>query len=195
VQPLYFAAPAELREWLSRHHEDETELIVGYHKRGTGRPSLTWTESVDEAICFGWIDGIRRRVDDERYQIRFTPRKTGSIWSAVNIAKVAELTVQNRMTPAGVRAFAARRTERSGIYSHEQRADAALTEEQITTFQADAAAWQWYCAQPPWYRRATAHWVLSAKQQTTRDRRFGQLVADSVAGRNVAPLIRRTGKD
>jgi uncharacterized protein YdeI (YjbR/CyaY-like superfamily) len=130
-----------------------------------------------------------------RYQIRFTPRKTGSIWSAVNIAKVAELTVQNRMTPAGVRAFAARRTERSGIYSHEQRADATLTEEQITTFQADAAAWQGYCAQPPWYRGATAHWVLSAKQQTTRDRRFDQLVADSAAGRNVAPLIRRTGKD
>jgi uncharacterized protein YdeI (YjbR/CyaY-like superfamily) len=193
MEPVYFSSPTELRDWFTRHHEDTAELLVGYHKRGTGRPSVTWSESVDQALCFGWIDGVRRRVDDERYTVRFTPRKAGSVWSAVNIAKVADLTSQGLMTPAGVRAFAARRSDRSEIYAYEQRRDAALDADQSAVFRADTAAWDWFSVQPPSYRRAAAYWVTSAKRPETSERRLRQLIADSRAGRTIPPLTRRTG--
>jgi uncharacterized protein YdeI (YjbR/CyaY-like superfamily) len=145
---------------------------------------------VDEALCYGWIDGVRRSVDADRYTIRFTPRQPRSTWSAVNIARVAELTAEGRMAPAGLAAFAARSEARSGIYSYEQRADAALDPAEEATFQADAAAWAFFQAQPPGYRRTATWWVISAKQAATRQRRLATLIADSAAGRTLAHLTR-----
>jgi uncharacterized protein YdeI (YjbR/CyaY-like superfamily) len=193
MEPVYFATPAELRAWFEQHHETVDELIVGYLKRATGRPSITWSESVDQALCFGWIDGIRRRVDDERYQIRFTPRRPGSIWSAVNIAKVAELTERGLMRPAGLRAFESRRDDRSAIYTYEQRQTAKLDPAQLDRLRANPQAWAWFSAQPPWYRRAATHWVVSAKREQTRDSRLTKLIEASMAGRTVPPLSRPTG--
>jgi uncharacterized protein YdeI (YjbR/CyaY-like superfamily) len=187
----YFDGPEAWRAWLETHHADATELWVGYHKRATGRPSLTWAESVDQALCFGWIDGIRKRVDDERYTIRFTPRTARSVWSRVNIERVAELNAQGLMRPAGLTAFAARDDRRSGIYSFEQREDPRLSAEQEAAFRADAAAWAWFAAQPPSYRRPATWWVVSAKQEATRARRLATLIADSGQGRRIAPLTRR----
>jgi uncharacterized protein YdeI (YjbR/CyaY-like superfamily) len=161
---------------------------VGFHKRGSRRPSITWPESVDQALCFGWIDGVRKRVDDERYMIRFTPRKRSSTWSRVNVARVAELTEAGLMHPAGLAAFAARTEE--GTYSYEQREAAAFDPEREARLRADAAAWAWFSAQPPWYRRTATHWVMSAKREETRDRRLARLIADSAAGRTVGPLQR-----
>src|SRR3954451_10588727 len=141
VQPRFFATPAEFRAWLAEHHETETELLVGFHKKGSGRPSITWPESVDEALCFGWIDGVRRRIDDEAYSIRFTPRKAHSMWSAINIKRVAELIEDGLMRPAGLAAFERRSEERSGIYSYEQRKAARFDADQEREFRANEAAW------------------------------------------------------
>ena len=184
----FFGSPEEWRAWLEEHHDREAELLVGYHKRGTGRTSMTWAESVDEALCFGWIDGVRRRIDDERYSIRFTPRRPRSRWSAVNVARVAELTAAGRMRPAGLAAFEARTEE--GTYSYEQQREAVLDEERERRLRAVPAAWAFWSAQPPWYRRATTHWVMSAKREATRDRRLAQLIENSAAGRTVPPLTR-----
>jgi uncharacterized protein YdeI (YjbR/CyaY-like superfamily) len=194
MDPVYFASTDELRAWFERHHEHETELLVGYYKKGADRPTITWSQSVDQALCFGWIDSQGRRVDDERWCVRFTPRKTGSIWSAVNVAKVAELSAAGRMTPAGVRAYEARREDRTAIYSHEGGDNADLDDAQTTIFRDKPGAWDWFLAQPPWYRRAAVHWVQTAKQQATRDRRLRQLIDDCAAGRTVPPLTRRTGR-
>jgi uncharacterized protein YdeI (YjbR/CyaY-like superfamily) len=188
TQARFFASPEEWRAWLDEHHQSETEVLVGYRKRGTGRPSLTWPESVDEALCFGWIDGVRRRIDDERYSIRFTPRQARSRWSKVNVERVAELEAAGRMRPAGVAAFEARTEE--GTYSYEQQREAALDEERERRLRDDEAAWAFFSAQPPWYRRAAIHWVMSAKRDATRDRRLSQLVEDSANGRTVPPLSR-----
>jgi uncharacterized protein YdeI (YjbR/CyaY-like superfamily) len=188
TQARFFASPEEWRAWLDEHHQSETEVLVGYRKRGTGRPSLTWPESVDEALCFGWIDGVRRRIDDERYSIRFTPRQARSRWSKVNVERVAELEAAGRMRPAGVAAFEARTEE--GTYSYEQHRKAALDEERERRLRDDEAAWAFFSAQPPWYRRAAIHWVMSAKRDATRDRRLSQLVEDSANGRTVPPLSR-----
>jgi uncharacterized protein YdeI (YjbR/CyaY-like superfamily) len=190
MEPKFFASPAEFRDWLERNHTSEQELLVGYHKKGTGRPSLTWSESVDEALCFGWIDGIRRTIDAERYTIRFTPRRKGSVWSKVNIRKVEELIQSGRMRPAGERAFEKRAEERSGIYSFEQRSEAVLSEEALARIRADAEAWKFWESQPPGYRRQATWWVVSAKREDTRSRRLEQLIADSAAGQRIAPLRR-----
>ncbi len=190
MEPKFFASPAEFRDWLERNHASEQELLVGYHKKGTGRPSLTWSESVDEALCFGWIDGIRRTIDAERYTIRFTPRRKGSVWSKVNIRKVEELIQSGRMRPAGERAFEKRAEERSGIYSFEQRSEAVLSEEALARIRADAEAWEFWESQPPGYRRQATWWVVSAKREDTRSRRLEQLIADSAAGQRIAPLRR-----
>jgi uncharacterized protein YdeI (YjbR/CyaY-like superfamily) len=184
----FFASPEEWRAWLEEHHEREAEVLVGYWKRGTGRPTLTWPESVDEALCFGWIDGVRRRVDDDRYTIRFTPRQARSRWSRVNVERVAELERAGRMRPAGRAAFEARTEE--GTYSYEQQRDAVLDEDRERRLRADAVAWAYFAAQPPWYRRAAIHWVMSAKRDATRDRRLAQLVEASADGRSVPPLSR-----
>lgn len=188
---VFFATPADFRAWLAAHHATERALLVGFHKQHTGQPSVTWPEAVDEALCFGWIDGVRRRLDDARYVIRFTPRQPRSIWSAVNIARVAELTTAGRMQPAGLRIFADRAPERTDRYSYEQAQPAALDAAEAAQFQADPAAWAFFQSRPPAYQRAALWWVVSAKQPATRAKRLATLLADSAAGRTLAHLTRR----
>jgi uncharacterized protein YdeI (YjbR/CyaY-like superfamily) len=195
VKPRFFATPEDFRAWLKDHHATATELVVGFHKKHTRRKSITWTEAVREALCFGWIDGIRRSLGDESYTIRFTPRRPGSIWSSLNIRHVEELIRQGRMRPAGLAAYEARKPERTGIYSFEQRHSARLEQEQEDAFRADRAAWEFFQAQPPSYRQTAIYWVVSAKREETRSRRLATLIADSAAGRRLAqltPPARRT---
>lgn len=181
---LYFPSPADFRRWLEKHHATEKALWVGYNKKGSGEPSLTWPESVDEALCVGWIDGIRKSVDDTRYKIRFTPRKPGSVWSSVNIKRVAELSEEGRMKPAGQKAFEARKENRSGIYAYEQRGE-ELPEPYAGRFRENQAAWDFYQALPPGYRKTINWWVVSAKQEETRLKRLEKLIAESAAGRRL----------
>jgi uncharacterized protein YdeI (YjbR/CyaY-like superfamily) len=188
MEPTFFATPEDFRAWLEAHHHTETELLVGFHKKGSGRPSITWPESVDQALCFGWIDGVRRRIDDDSYSIRFTPRKQRSTWSAVNIARVGELTELGLMHPAGVAAFERRSDDRTAIYAYEQRNAAKLDAEQQRRFEANPEAWTWFQAQPAGYRRTASYWVISAKRPQTRERRLEQLIADSAAGRTIRSL-------
>ncbi len=190
MTPQFFADPKSLRAWFLAHADEGGELLLGYWKTGTGRPSVTWPESVDEALCVGWIDGVRRRLDDESYVIRFTPRRPGSTWSAVNVARVADLTRQGRMQPAGLAAFEQRRADRSGTYAYEQRRAAALTAEQEAVFRATPGAWEFFSSQPPSYRHTATWWVVSAKRPETRERRLAQLVDDSAHGRRLAQLSR-----
>ena len=190
MDPIFFETPAELRAWLEEHHESERELFVGAYKKATGKPSLTWPQIVDEALCFGWIDGIRRGIDDESWSIRLTPRKPTSNWSSVNIARVAELTKEGRMRPAGTAAFERRSEERSGIYSYERRKAAKLTPEQQREFEANAQAWVFFNDQPQGYRRTATHWVVSAKREETRAKRLATLIEDSAAGRRLRHLTR-----
>jgi uncharacterized protein YdeI (YjbR/CyaY-like superfamily) len=188
MKPKFFATPAQFRAWLHKYHDKQQELLVGFYKRSTGRPSITWPESVDEALCFGWIDGVRRSLGEQAYTIRFTPRKSTSIWSAINVARVGELTKLGKMMPAGLRAFAARTPERTGVYSFERNAAATLRPEEERKLRANRKAAAFFDAQPPWYRRAVLHWVVSAKRAETRERRLGQLISDSAASRTVPPL-------
>ena len=181
---VYFRSPEEFRTWLAAHHAKEKELLVGFHRKDTGRPSLTWPESVDEALCFGWIDGVRKRVDETRYTIRFTPRRRTSIWSAINIARVAELRKQGRMQPAGLAAFAARDEKKSAIYSYENR-PRALAPEYEKVLKRDKAAWAFFERQPPSYRKLCAFWIMSAKKEETRQKRLARLIAFSSAGKRV----------
>jgi uncharacterized protein YdeI (YjbR/CyaY-like superfamily) len=191
MEPTFFATPADFRAWLERHHESDSELIVGFHKRGGGRPSITWPEAVDQALCFGWIDGVRRRIDDASYSIRFTPRKARSTWSAVNIKRMKELVEEGLVAPAGIAAFERRADDRSAIYSYEQPKAAKLEPDQERRLRADERARAFFEAQPPSYRRAAIHWVTSAKKPETRERRLSQLIECSAAGRPVPPLRRR----
>jgi uncharacterized protein YdeI (YjbR/CyaY-like superfamily) len=177
----FFASPAAWRAWLEQHHASETELVVGFWKTGTGTPSMTWSESVDEALCFGWIDAIRRRVDDDCYSIRFTRRRPTSTWSAVNVAKVGALEVQGRMTEAGRAAFALRQEARTGTYAHEQ-GDIAFD---TSVLEADEKAWQYWERAAPGYRKAASHWVTSAKRSETRAKRMAELVEDCALGRKI----------
>jgi uncharacterized protein YdeI (YjbR/CyaY-like superfamily) len=190
MEPTFFAAPEDFRAWLEAHHDTEAELLVGFHKKGSGRPSITWPESVDQALCFGWIDGVRRRIDDDSYSIRFTPRKQRSNWSAVNTRRVAELAGLGLMRHAGLAAFERRSDDRTAIYSYEQRKTAELDADQERRFKADPGAWTWFQAQPAGYRRTAAYWVISAKRPQTRERRLEQLIDDSAAGRTIRPLTR-----
>ena len=190
MRPRYFPTPADFRAWLETHHETETELLVGFHKKGSGKPSITWPESVDEALCFGWIDGVRRRLSETAYTIRFTPRRPKSIWSAVNVARVADLTKKRRMRPAGLRAFAARTPERTGIYAFERKERAKLSKEQEKALRANRKAAAFFDAQPPGYQWLVLHYVTSAKRPETRERRLARLIADSAAGRRIGMLAR-----
>lgn len=190
MKPRYFASFAEWHAWLADNHARAGELLVGFHRRGSGRPSLTWPESVDGALCFGWIDGVRKRVDDERYTIRFTPRRERSIWSAVNIRRVAELERLGLMRAAGRAAFARRDADRSAIYSYE-RQTAAFTATEAKRLKTNAAAWKFFSAKPPWWKKAATHWVVSAKREETRARRLDTLIAECSAGRDIPPLRRR----
>ncbi len=186
---VFFESPADFRVWLEANHDKAQEVWVGYHKKGSGKPSITWPESVDQALCFGWIDGIRKSVDDTRYTNRFTPRKPRSTWSAVNIKRVEELTKQGLMHPAGLKVFQERKEEKSAIYSYEQ-ADAKLDDAFEQQFRANKQAWDFFQAQAPWYQKAAIWWVVSAKQEATRAKRLAQLIEDSGQGRTVPPLTR-----
>ena len=181
MKPTFFKTPADFCSWLERHHARADALLVGFYKKESGKPSITWPQSVDEALCFGWIDGIRRRIDDIRYSIRFTPRRRGSIWSNVNTKRVAELIKDKRMRPAGVKAFEARDPKKTGIYSFE-RETATLPAEFEKAFRANTKAWKFWEAQPPGYRRLAAYFVTSAKQDETRRRRLDVLIRDSAQG-------------
>jgi uncharacterized protein YdeI (YjbR/CyaY-like superfamily) len=190
MEPIVFATPDEFRAWLEDHHDSETELLVGFYKKGSGLPSMTWSDAVDQAVCFGWIDGQSKGIDEVSYRIRFTPRRSGSIWSKVNIAKVAKLTEQGLMRPAGVAAFGRRRADRSGVYSFEREEEARLEPDQEKRFRANEAAWEFFQSQPPWYRRTAIHLVVSAKRPETRERRLVTLIEDSAAGRTIKQLTR-----
>jgi uncharacterized protein YdeI (YjbR/CyaY-like superfamily) len=195
VEPVFFATSAEFRAWLEEHHDERTELLVGFYKKGTGKPSITWPESVDQALCFGWIDGVRRSLGADAYTIRFTPRKPNSVWSTANVKRANELVELGQMRQAGLRAFEARTERRVGIYSYEQARDAArLDPEQEREFRANPAAWEWFERQPPWYRRGATWWVVSAKREETRKRRLATLIEDSANGRTIGPLTRPGGK-
>jgi uncharacterized protein YdeI (YjbR/CyaY-like superfamily) len=188
VKPTFFAEPADFRAWLEENHERESELLVGFYKKATARPSITWPEAVDEALCFGWIDGIRRSLGDETYVIRFTPRKPRSTWSAVNIERAKELVAEGRMRPAGLAAFEARSDDRSAIYAYEQRHQAKLAPNEEREFRADKRAWEFFAAQPPSYRKTALWWVVSAKRDETRARRLRTLIEDSANGRRLRRL-------
>jgi uncharacterized protein YdeI (YjbR/CyaY-like superfamily) len=189
MRPTFFKSPSDFRKWLAAHHANAKELFVGFYKKDTGKQSITWPESVDEALCFGWIDGIRRRIDDESYSIRFTPRKTSSTWSAVNIARATELSREGRMSPAGENAFAARKENRSGIYSYEQRS-AELVEPYAGKLRRNKKASKFFVSQPPSYRKAANWWVISAKQEETRLRRLEKLISLSAAGQTIPQFTR-----
>lgn len=164
-------------------------MLVGFYKKDSGRPSITWPESVDAALCFGWIDGVRRRIDDISYSIRFTPRKARSIWSAVNIRRVEELTTKQLMHPAGIKAFETRQEERSGIYAFEQP-NIKFESAQERQFRANGAAWKFFCSQPPWYQRTATWWVVSAKREETKEKRLTILIKNSEEGRTIPQLTR-----
>jgi uncharacterized protein YdeI (YjbR/CyaY-like superfamily) len=189
VKPLFFPTPADFREWLERNHETAPELLVGFYKKGSGRPSITWPESVDEALCFGWIDGIRRTIDEESYTIRFTPRRPRSYWSAVNLKRADELLKLGRMRPAGLRAFEGRDPRRT--YSHQQgKEELKLASACERKLKANAKAWAFFQSQPPYYRRMMALWVMSAKKEETQLKRLSTLIADSARGRRIGLMAR-----
>ena len=185
----YFPTSADLRAWFEAHHADSEVLWVGYYKKATGIASITWPESVDQALCFGWIDGVRYKIDDQRYKIRFTPRRARSTWSNVNIQRVEELIAAGLMRPAGLAGYEARGEERSGVYTYEQPVH-ELEETYRQQIQANPDAWAFFEAQAAWYRRTALRWILSAKKEETRQRRLATLIADSAAGRTVPPLTR-----
>ncbi len=185
METRFFAAPAEFREWLVENHLSETELGVVFHRKAAGLRTMTWSEAVDQALCFGWIDGIVRRLDANSRVQRFTPRKPKSNWSAVNIAKVAKLTAQGLMMPAGLAAFARREEARSGMYSYENRHLAALDREGQVRFHANAEAWDFFAEQPVSYRQTSIHWVMNAKRAETRIRRLERLIEASASGKRL----------
>jgi uncharacterized protein YdeI (YjbR/CyaY-like superfamily) len=188
MRPRFFATPLQFRAWLEEHHATAKELLVGFYKKGSKRPSITWPEAVDEALSFGWIDGVRRSIDDVSYTIRFTPRTARSMWSAVNIARARDLIEQGRMRPAGQKAFEARASDRSAIYSYEQRSTAELGAEFERQFRSNKKAWAFFQSQPPGYRRTATYWVVSAKREETRRKRLATLIDDSAHGRTIRPL-------
>ena len=189
----YYRGAAEWRAWLEANAATASEHWIGFFRRATGEPSISWRDAVDEALCFGWIDGLRQPVDERRYRQRFTPRTRRSTWSAVNIARVGELAAQGRMRPAGLEAFARRTPERSGLYAHEQRGEIALAPAQEAAFRAQPAAWEWFAAQAPSFRRQALWWVVSARREETRVRRLGLLIAAAAEGRRPDHL-RRAGE-
>ncbi len=193
MDPIFFATPAEFRQWLHANHETETELYVGFYKKSSGLSSLTWQEAVEQALCFGWIDGIRRTIDSVSYTNRFTPRKRNSHWSLINVQSVERLTAAGQMYPAGLAAFEARKTANTGNASFEQ-GNVALSPEDEALIAANPAAWENWQAFPPGYRKQATWWVTSARLAATRSRRLQQLIEDASRGERIAPLrrIRRT---
>lgn len=186
---VFFKSPLDFRRWLKASHRTVGELWVGFYKKSTGKLSITYSEALDEALCFGWIDGIRKSVDADSYMQRFTPRKGKSQWSAINIRHVERLTKERRMTTAGIEAFAEAKKQ-SRKYSYEQRREAKFDKAMQHQFQANRKAWDFFQMQAPWYRRVSTFWVMSAKQEETRKRRFSTLVSDCQEGLLVKPLRR-----
>jgi uncharacterized protein YdeI (YjbR/CyaY-like superfamily) len=184
LKPKFFRTPADFRTWLEKNHATAAELWVGFYKKHYGKPSITWPESVDQALCFGWIDGIRKRVDEISYQIRFTPRRRGSIWSATNIKRTRELVRQKQMRPAGLKAFAARIENKSGIYSYEQRST-ELSDPYAELLKKNKAAWTFFITQSPSYRKMIGWWIISAKKEETRMARLTKLMAESARGKRL----------
>ena len=181
----FFPTAQAFRRWLAKNHDRTDELWVGYYRKDSGRQSITWPESVDEALCFGWIDGVRKKIDDVSYKIRFTPRRSKSTWSKVNIARVAALAAKNRMHQSGVAAFARRAENNSRRYSFENRDTAELSSADEQDFQRDRGAWKFFTAQPPGYRRLVAWWVITAKRPETRRKRLQRLIDESRANRRL----------
>jgi uncharacterized protein YdeI (YjbR/CyaY-like superfamily) len=190
AKPAFFETPEAFRDWLSKHHGVSEVLLVAYHKKGSGKPSMTWPESVDEALCYGWIDGVRNRIDEVSYTIRFTPRKPGSIWSSVNIKRARALIEQERMQPAGLKAFEARRDSKSAIYSYEQRTG-ELDAESNRLLKRNKAAWSFFQKQPASYRRVASWWIKSAKLEETRVKRLETLIAHSAQGQRLPQFARK----
>lgn len=190
IRPTFFPDPAAFRAWLNQHYETEPELWVGFYKVGSGKPSITWPQAVDQALCFGWIDAVRVGIDEQSYRIRFCHRKPGSVWSKVNIAKVEELGRQGLMLPKGIAAFEARKAEKSGIYSFEQEVEPQLGQAFEDRFKLRTEAWDFFQTQAPWYRRTSTWYVVSAKKEETRQRRFDELVEACAQGRKIKSLDR-----
>ncbi len=184
MTPVFFTTRAKFRAWLQQHHADTTELWIGFHRAASGKGGLTYREALDEALCFGWIDGVRQRFDDTSYRQRFTPRTLKSYWSAINVKRAEELIKDKRMAPSGLRAFERRDASETARYSFE-RAEAAFTPGQLKQFRSKRAAWDYFQSQPPYYRRLATFWVVSAKKEETRVRRLATLIGDSAAGRRI----------
>lgn len=184
MDPHFFASPAEFRDWLEAHHDMAQELVLGFHKKGSGKPGITYAEALDEALCYGWIDGVRKSIDATRYMIRFTPRKRGSIWSNVNIAHVERLMAGGRMRPSGLRAYQERDPGKSGIYTYENETR-ELTDNFEERFRADPKAWDFFQSQAPWYQRKAKGWVMNAKKEETRSTRLAKLIEESAQGRRI----------
>ena len=183
VQPTFFATQSDFRKWLEKNHSKATELFVGFYKVNSGKPSMTWSQSVDQAICFGWIDGVRKSIDKDSYFIRFTPRKPTSIWSAVNIRKMEVLTKKGLMQPAGLASFENRKENKSKIYSYEKE-EVKFSPKLKKQFKANKNAWDYFQSLAPSYRKPATNWVMSAKQETTKLKRLNEIIADSHAGTN-----------
>jgi uncharacterized protein YdeI (YjbR/CyaY-like superfamily) len=188
-KPTFFPAPADFRAWLEAHHDKLSEHLVGFHKKSSGKPSITWPESVEVALCFGWIDGVRKSLGETSYTIRFTPRKPTSIWSAINISLVEKLTKQGLMHPAGLKAFAARSEKKSAIYSYEQRKSARFTLDQEKLFRANKSAWDFFQSQPPGYKQLSTYRVITAKKEETRQKRLAELIDHSQHHRRIPQTI------
>jgi uncharacterized protein YdeI (YjbR/CyaY-like superfamily) len=188
-EPIFFESPQEFYDWLEEHHETDDEVYVGFHKQHTGKRAMSWSEAVDQALCFGWIDGRANSIDEDRYMQRFTPRRPGSNWSKINVEKVARLEEAGLMRPAGRAAFERRTDGKTGVYSFEREA-AELPPEYEERLRANRAAAEYLEAKPPWYQRTAAHWVVSAKKEETRERRLAQLIEDSANGMDIKPLRR-----
>jgi len=184
MEPIYFTDTSTFRKWLEANHETETEVLVSYYKVATGKPSITWLESVDQALCFGWIDGVRRSIDMERYCIRFTPRRPGSNWSAVNIKKVEDLKRQGLMQKAGLEIFRKRKESTSEIYRYENKPE-KFSDEYEKKFKEGVNAWTFFSSQSPSYQKTATYWVLSAKQESTKLRRFEKLIEACETGKRL----------
>ncbi|HTP10867.1 MAG TPA: YdeI/OmpD-associated family protein [Anaerolineae bacterium] len=187
MNPQYFTTPAKFHDWLKKNHAKSTELLMGFYKVNSGKPSLTYQEALDEALCFGWIDGIRKSIDEERYTIRFTPRKPSSNWSNVNIKRVNQLIAEGRMLPAGLAAFEARKAKKSGVYTYENRPQ-QLSAEYEKKFRSNKKAWEYFQVQAAYYQRTAYGWVMTAKKEETRLRRLATLIEDSAQGRWIAVM-------
>lgn len=184
MNPIFFNSASDFRNWLEANHQTETEILVGYYKIGTNKPSLTWSESVDEALCFGWIDGIRKSIDTESYCIRFTPRNPKSNWSSVNIKKVEEMIRLQKMNPAGLAAFKKRLDVRTSVYSYENKPD-ELNPELKAHFIENKNAWDFFMKQSLSYRKTMFFWIMSAKQESTQKSRLNRLIASSSEGKRI----------